>query len=117
MKTEIQTTGTTCHQCGAALNAAYAADQKAEGVPPTCPPCVEAVDYGTPDLPPKVAPLTVRFRGKTYSVDSVEAASDLWCDFRDASGLGASKIGSNLPVMRGREVVARISYNGRIWPA
>lgn len=51
-------------------------------------------------------------------VASVEDAQDRWIEFRDRSAEGVSVIGNGVVVVDelGQEV-ARISYNGRIWPA
>lgn len=65
--------------------------------------------------------LTVKYRGKTYQVESVEAAAEKWGEFRHAAmcagGGGCSQIGNGLAVRDadGR-IVAKISYNGRVWP-
>jgi hypothetical protein len=54
-----------------------------------------------------------RYRAEVASVEDARAR---WEAFRDASGAGASKIGNGLTVVdEGGEVVALISYNGRIW--
>ena len=49
-------------------------------------------------------------------VASVEAAQALYCKIRDESGEGASAFGEGR-VLRGETIVARISYNGRVWDA
>ena len=55
---------------------------------------------------------------------SIEAVSDWWNDYRDAltmnGGGGSSAIGNGVTVYADRECkveVAKVSYNGRIWPA
>lgn len=64
---------------------------------------------------------TVKFRGKTYPVESVEAAAAKWDEFRDtairAGGGGVSEIGNGLAVRDEHgALVAKVSYNGRVWP-
>jgi hypothetical protein len=66
-------------------------------------------------------PLTVKYRGTVYPVASLEDAADKWNEFRDAAmrqGLGPDDICGHLDVRTssGRKV-ARISWNGRVWPA
>ncbi len=63
-------------------------------------------------------------RGAVREVASVEAASELWNDYRDAllinGGGGSRDIGNGWTVYADRACtveVARVSYNGRIWPA
>lgn len=63
--------------------------------------------------------LTVKYRGRTYQVESVEDAAAKWSEFRDEalrSGLGPDDIGGHLLVRDGNTTVAKISWNGRIWP-
>lgn len=64
---------------------------------------------------------TVKFRGKTYPVESVEAAAAKWDEFRMAAmiagGGGCSQIGNGVTVRDvDGKIVAKVSYNGRIWP-
>jgi len=59
--------------------------------------------------------LTVKFKGQTYPVASIKDAADQWDAFRMASNEGCSKIGNGLTVRDGGKIVAKISYNGRIW--
>lgn len=64
---------------------------------------------------------TVKYSGKTYSVESVEAAAEKWLEFRQAAmcagGGGVSEIGNGLAVRDERgNIVAKVSYNGRVWP-
>lgn len=65
--------------------------------------------------------LTVKYRGKTYPVESVEAAAAKWEEFRHAAicagGGGVSEIGNGVAVCdESGAIVAKVSYNGRIWP-
>lgn len=61
--------------------------------------------------------LTVAFGGKKYPVLSVEDAAAKWCCFRDESNGGVSEIGNGVIVRdEKKRVIARISYNGRVWP-
>lgn len=51
-----------------------------------------------------------------YQVASLREASDKLCAARDASGMGASEMGSQFKVVNesGRKI-ALVSYNGRVW--
>lgn len=64
--------------------------------------------------------LALRFDDGTNvrAVQSVEEASKLWQEYRDREGLG-SRGSPHVTVVNAAtgETVARISYNGRIWPA
>ena len=63
--------------------------------------------------------LNVRYCGKTYRVESVADAAVKGNEFREEalrSGLGPNDIGGHLMVRDGRTPVAKISWNGRIWP-
>lgn len=60
--------------------------------------------------------LTVKFRGRTYPVSSLDDAADKWCEFRDAAmreGFGPDDVGSGLYVMAGQKKVGRVFWNGR----
>jgi hypothetical protein len=59
----------------------------------------------------------VRFGGRTDAVDSFGQASEQWDRYRDQRGLGASQI-PELPeiIDATGNVIAHISYNGRVWP-
>ena len=47
---------------------------------------------------------------------SLQELSKKWCDMRDASGEGASTIGSGGNVLNDSgKRIATISYNGRVW--
>lgn len=61
--------------------------------------------------------LFVQRGDKRFPVESLEDAATKWDQFRDATGAGVSDIGSSTRVVDqdGKEV-ARISYNGRVWP-
>lgn len=52
-------------------------------------------------------------------VASADEASRIWSDYRDANGLGASDMKSgcgNICEANGK-VIAKVSYNGRVWDA
>lgn len=70
-----------------------------------------------PALPAVKPQLFVERGGKRFAVDSLEDASAKWSQFRDASGAGVSVLGSDAKIVdqNGTEV-ARISYNGKVWP-
>lgn len=53
---------------------------------------------------------------KRYEVPTLQAASTMFCNARDASGLGASNVPEAFVVDDHGKRVARISYNGRVWP-
>lgn len=54
---------------------------------------------------------------KRYLVPSLEMASAMYSAARDKSGLGASKFREGRIVDVNGNLIARISYNGRVWPA
>lgn len=54
---------------------------------------------------------------KRYEVRSLERASEMYCEARDASGLGASDVPEAKVVNESGKSIARISYNGRVWPS
>lgn len=60
-------------------------------------------------------PMFIQIRRKRYQVASFEAASVMFCAARDASGNGASKTPSPRIVDEAGNVIAHISYNGRVW--
>ena len=39
-----------------------------------------------------------------------------WEAFRDQSGIGASAVAGNGPVLCGNALVGWMSYNGKVWP-
>jgi len=53
---------------------------------------------------------------KRYPVGSLQQASEMFCAARDKSGHGASRTPNVTIVNERGETVARISYNGRVWP-
>ena len=63
--------------------------------------------------------LQFKVHGKpAVPVESVEDAAEKWNRYRlamGAQGLGCSDIGNGGVVRSGNDVVAKISYNGRIW--
>lgn len=60
--------------------------------------------------------LFIQIRRKRYPVASLKQASEMFCAARDKSGLGASQTPDAFIVNSLGEKVARISYNGRVWP-
>lgn len=67
-----------------------------------------------PDAPP--GPMVLRQRAYPDEVvPDLAGASQLYCTLRDASGHGASRFADGVILVDGRPV-ARISFNGRIWP-
>jgi hypothetical protein len=57
---------------------------------------------------------TVKIGRQTVIVESLQAASDEWCKYRDFHGLGASESPAVWVFSDGKKT-ARVSYNGRIW--
>lgn len=83
------------------------------------PNCLEARKHESyrPALPAQTQQLFVRRGSQTYPVASFEDASQKWCEFRDTTGAGASEIGEDVMIYdQTGTPVARISYNGKIWP-
>lgn len=58
--------------------------------------------------------LTFRFDGRSLEVASVAMAVECWTQHRESSGGGVSEIGNGGTVRRGRILVARVAYNGRV---
>lgn len=54
---------------------------------------------------------------RRYQVSTLEQASAMFCTARDKSGYGASQMPRVTIVSEAGREIARISYNGRIWPA
>ena len=60
--------------------------------------------------------LTFKIDGKpTVAVLSVADAAAKWSKYRDELTEGVSKIGNGGIVRDGKRIIARVSYNGRIW--
>ena len=53
---------------------------------------------------------------QTFWARNYADASALFCEARDASGLGVSKL-QGAALRKGMHVVGWISYNGKIWPS
>lgn len=64
-------------------------------------------------LPAK--PMFLQIDRTRYSVASFEQASLMFCKARDVSGKGASETPSPVIVDEIGNVIAHISYNGRVW--
>ena len=62
-------------------------------------------------------PLFIQIGRKRYQVASLQHASEMYCKARDASGHGASRVPEGKIVTADGRLQARISYNGRVWPA
>lgn len=58
---------------------------------------------------------TMTLKGKTYTVETLAAASKLYCELRDESGLGSSQWPDAEVLDADGKPAARISYNGRVW--
>lgn len=52
-----------------------------------------------------------------FQVGSLKEASEKFCASRDAYGEGSAKTPNVTVVHEDGQEVARISYNGRVWPA
>jgi hypothetical protein len=61
-------------------------------------------------------PIFIQIGRRRYQVDGLEQASRMYCTARDASGMGVSKVPEGKVVTAEGKLVARISYNGRVWP-
>lgn len=61
-------------------------------------------------------PLFIQVGQRRYQVASLQQASEMYCTARDASGFGASRVPEGKVVTAAGRLVARISYNGRVWP-
>lgn len=61
-------------------------------------------------------PLFIQVGRRRYQVDGLQQASEMYCAARDASGKGASKTPDGKIVTANGTLVARVSYNGRVWP-
>ena len=60
--------------------------------------------------------LTFKIDGKpAVTVLSVADAAAKWAEYRNETMEGVSKIGNGGIVRDGKRIVARVSYNGRIW--
>lgn len=57
----------------------------------------------------------MKIKGKNHTVLSLAAASKLYCELRDKSGLGASRFPDAEVIGYDDKPAARISYNGRVW--
>ena len=57
----------------------------------------------------------LKIKSRFYIVASFKEASALYEAKRDASGQGASRFRDG-EVFEGETLVARVSYNGRVWP-
>jgi hypothetical protein len=68
-----------------------------------------------PALPPKS--LFIQISDHRYQVDSLKQASEMYCAARDAFGEGASYTPEVAIVTADGRNVARISRDGRVWPA
>jgi hypothetical protein len=52
---------------------------------------------------------------KRFQINSYEEASRMFCAARDKTGEGASRTPSPTIVDERGDVIARVSYNGRVW--
>jgi 2'-5' RNA ligase len=60
--------------------------------------------------------LYAEWGSKRHPVESVADAQAKWTEFRDKSGAGVSQVGNGVRVTdETGKLVARISYNGRVW--
>jgi|GEM_PF-4140219 len=57
---------------------------------------------------------SIKILNKTYRCKSIADARDLWNEIRESKGFGASRQ-CGADVLKGGKVVARVSYNGRVW--
>ena len=54
---------------------------------------------------------------RRYQVATFDQASVMFCAARDKSGYGASRMPQVTIVTETGREIARVSYNGRVWPA
>ena len=58
--------------------------------------------------------------GRRIPVASVDAAVLLWENHRDNHPIygcaGYSEVGNGIVVFRDNQAIAKVSYNGRVWP-
>jgi hypothetical protein len=73
------------------------------------------VQTPTPALPAE--PLFIQVGDRRYPVETLKQASDMYSVARDAYGEGASKTPDAAIVTANGRAIARISYNGKVWPA
>ena len=60
--------------------------------------------------------MIVKFNSKAFKVSGFEEASRVYSTVRDKSGKGASKWADGFVTDINGTTIARISYNGRVWP-
>ena len=58
--------------------------------------------------------MQITIRRRTFQVATLAEASRIYCEARDASGAGTRTF-KDAYVKDGDAVIARISYNGRVW--
>lgn len=58
---------------------------------------------------------TLEIGRRRSTVRSLAAASESYCALRDKLGFGSSKMPDGI-VWHGDVAIARVSYNGRVWP-
>lgn len=61
------------------------------------------------------AMLTMVVGKRRYSVSSLAEASAMFCAARDKAGTGASRTPTPMVYNAAGDLVAHISYNGRVW--
>lgn len=66
-------------------------------------------------MPTLTEPLFIQIGAKRYQIASLQQASQMFEQARDASGLGASGIPSPLIVRQDGSTFGFVSYNGRVW--
>lgn len=60
-------------------------------------------------------PMFLQIGSRRYQVDSFKEASEKFCKARDLAEVGASEVPPVKIVTAEGDVIARISYNGRVW--
>lgn len=61
-------------------------------------------------------PIFLQIGRVRYQVESIDQASEMFCRARDESDLGSRETPDGRVVTADGKPVARISYNGRVWP-
>ena len=65
-------------------------------------------------LPEPTKTMYYQMNGLRLPCESIDQARAEWVAFRDQGGVGASEC-CGVRVFDGDEMVARVSYNGRVW--
>jgi hypothetical protein len=70
---------------------------------------------GVVTMPALAKTMFLQIGRRRYQVATLEQASQMFCKARDAADCGASEIHAQTIVDESGEVIAHVSYNGRVW--